>query len=115
MFGQGEQDHGEFLLVDFTVPVEVAATQDRLLNVEQILSVVVLCKRWSPVSLGFNRFFQTGFESYLLDEFEQILEESSQLLVLNRSVVVLWRAMAIVIDIFEFQFELGPIDIGEFE
>ena len=40
--GEGEQDHGELLLGDLAVAVEVAALHDRLLEVDQIRGVVVL-------------------------------------------------------------------------
>lgn len=42
VLGQGEQDHGELLFADLAVAVEVAAAQNRLLEVEQVLRVVVL-------------------------------------------------------------------------
>ena len=43
--GEGEQDHGQLLLGDLPVLVEVAALQDRLLEVGQVLGVIVLEKK----------------------------------------------------------------------
>jgi hypothetical protein len=42
MFGDRQQDHRQLLLVDLAVLVVVDASQDRLLEIEQILSVVIL-------------------------------------------------------------------------
>ena len=40
--GEGEQDHGELLLGDLAVSVEVASLHDRLLKVLEVIRVVVL-------------------------------------------------------------------------
>jgi len=42
LLGEGEEDHGQLLLGDFSVLVEVAPLQNRLLKVGQIFGVVIL-------------------------------------------------------------------------
>lgn len=66
LLGQGEEDHGELLLGDLAVAVEVAALHDGVLEVDEVGRVVVL-----------------------LHQLEEVLQEAAQLLVLDRAVAVL--------------------------
>ena len=42
VLGQGEQDHGQLLFIDFAVAVKVASAEDRVLELEQVVGVVIL-------------------------------------------------------------------------
>lgn len=42
VFGEGEQDHGEFLSVDLAIIIIVDSLQDRFLEVQKVLGVIIL-------------------------------------------------------------------------
>jgi hypothetical protein len=42
VLGQGEQDHGQLLFIDFAVAIEVASAEDRVLELQQVVGVVIL-------------------------------------------------------------------------
>ena len=70
--GECEQDHGELLLGDLAVAVEVAPLHDRLLKVLQVVRVVVL----EQGKENYERYYVMSSDVLVLPEREDYLHHS---------------------------------------